>query len=441
MKSELIIHMGMHKAGSSSIQKFLAENQSVLQKHGYRYADYNNSFSDDMIVESGRFVNGMMYTFLHGRVGKGDSFEKRKWEDFLREVETDLSKNNVILSDEAIYGKSEGQEYVMCLKNRFREYRIRCVVYLRRQDMHIESQRGQNIKNYNQARKNENFMSMEDYYHYCLNQRYAFYKYYTHLKAFEEIVGKENMAVYTYEDACEYGLCRHFAEQVIKVCYGELQENRRANVSLSPMDTEVKRKLNAAFWQYPDTIKRSVNRLYREMGVRYGNEKISQLSPTDRRKILEFYEEENKAAAKRYLNRETLFSEKVDYPYTQLDEDEVSKNYQNLLERMVAKMVNEYMYPSARYVLEQGKQIVLFGAGNMCQRVVQEQKVPIEFIVDNDKEKDGMQVGGVTVVWSGNMKEWNKYYYLITPQDAREIVIQLENMGLKCREDFMQIKW
>ena len=439
--SELIIHIGMHKAGSSSIQKFLASNQSILQKHGYRYADYNNSFSSDRIQESGKFINGMMYTFLHGKIRKRDSFEEKKWEDFLRKVEDDLSKGNVILSDEAIFAKPDGKEYVACLKERFGEYGIRCVVYLRRQDMHIESQRTQNIKNYSYINKNASLMSMEDYYHYCLDHKIVFYEYYTYLKAFEEVVGKENMVVYTYEDACEFGLCKHFVENILKVHYEEFQENKRVNVSLSPMDTEVKRKLNNAFCQYSYAINRVVNRLYGEMGLTYSNKRGFQLSPKDRRIILDFYEAENKAVAKHYLNRADLFSEKIDYSYIEVDKDEVSKNYQNLLEKMIAEIIYTYNYPSVRYVLEQGKQIVLFGAGGMCQRVLQEQEFSVAFIVDNDRKKDGIQVGGVTVVWSGNMKEWNKYFYLITPQDAHDIAMQLENKGLKYGEDFMKIKW
>lgn len=444
--SELIIHMGMCKAGSSSIQKFLGSNQNVLQEHGYTYADYNGSFSNDSVGESGRFINGMVYTFLHGKIGKEDIFEKRKWEDFLKRVEDDLSKSNVILSDEAIFANTAGKEYVACLKSRFAEHKIRCIVYLRRQDMHMESLRAQIIKGFKDVYKKDgsqelNAMSMEDYCSYCLNHKFAFYEYNTYLKAFEEIVGEENMAVYTYEDACEYGLCRHFAEQVIKVCYGEFQENRRVNVSLTPMDTEVKRKLNNAFWRYPDAIKESVDCLYDEMRLTYCNEGGFQLSSKDRRRILDFYEEENKAVAKRYLNRANLFSGEVDYPYEEVNKDEVSQNYQNLLEEMIAELVYAYRYPLVRHILERGKQIVLFGAGGMCQKVVQEQSFPVAFIVDNDRKKEGIQVGGVTVVWSGNVKEWNKYFYLITPQDAREIIIQLENEGLKYGENFMQIKW
>ncbi len=443
MKSELIIHMGMHKTGSSSIQKFLASNQSVLQEHGYRYTDYNNSFFSDRIQESGKFINGMMYTFIHGKIEKGDNFEKKKWEDFLGRVEADLSKGNVILSDEAIFAKPAGKEYVAYLKKQFEGHGIRCVVYLRRQDMHIESQRAQNIKNYNYVNKEASLMSIGDYYCYCLDDKdsyYEYYKYYTYLKTFEEIVGRENIDVYSYEDACEYGLCRHFAERVIKVSYGKLQENRRVNVSLSPMDTEVKRKLNNAFCKYPDVINKAVNRLYGDMGLTYCNEIGFQLSPKDRIKILDFYEEENKAVAKHYLNRETLFPRKVDYPYTEVDEDEVLQNYQNLLENIITNLVYKYNYPSIGNILKRGKQIVLFGAGGICQKVIQEQEIPFEFIVDNDKEKDGIQIGGVTVIWSGNMKEWERYFYFITPRDAQEIIIQLENKGLKLGEDFEQIK-
>ncbi len=445
MKSELIIHIGMHKAGSSSIQKFLACNQSVLEKHGYRYTDYNNSFTSDGVQESGKFINGMMYTFLHGEK-KRDSFEKKKWEDFLKRIETDLSKSNVILSDEAIFADAAGKEYVAYLKNRFEGRGIKCIVYLRRQDMHMESHRAQKIKVFKDIYKRRDSqrvsnMSMKDYCGYCLDHRIAFYEYNTYLNLFEEILGKENMIVYTYEDACEYGLCRHFAEQVIKICYGEFQENECVNVSLTPMDTEVKRKLNKAFCQYPDAIKELVDCFYGEMKLIYCNEEGSQLSPKDRRKILDFYEKENRAVAKQYFNRVDLFSEKVDYSYIEVDENEVLRNYQNLLEKMIVEIVYAYKYPSVRSILEQGKQIVLFGAGGMCQKVVQEQKFPVAFIVDNDIEKDGIQVGGVSVVWSGNMKEWSKYFYLITPQDAREIVTQLENKGMKCGEDFMKIKW
>ena len=36
---ELIIHIGTHKTGTSSLQTFLATNRSVLIKHGIYYPE------------------------------------------------------------------------------------------------------------------------------------------------------------------------------------------------------------------------------------------------------------------------------------------------------------------------------------------------------------------------------------------------------------------
>ena len=97
----LYLHIGTPKTATSSIQKFLAENWDVLQKHGYFFPESTHIYPR---VNARRNAH-----FLSGRVRNGEGIrdkekEKTYLEEGLQQVRDAFQNyDNVILTDESIW--------------------------------------------------------------------------------------------------------------------------------------------------------------------------------------------------------------------------------------------------------------------------------------------------------------------------------------------------
>lgn len=438
---KLIVHIGMGKTGSSSIQRFLVENQAVLNRAGYAYPDYNGSFFDQEIVASGRYSNGMFYTFLHGQQMQ-EGFEKIKWDNFIGQLKEDLGNRNVILSDEAIYGR--GIDYFHYLKSLNVE--IKCCVYLRRQDMRMESLYAQNIKGATYFSDNEvldfvNNYSAAEYCRLVMDKGGNKYDFFDHLMQFEKILGKENLYVFTYEEAREYGLCKHFSENVLGMDYSDFSESCRLNVSPSLTDIEAKRRLNMLLKEYPVSAGVMMQRIYNQIPFEKSDGGNRWLTPEMRREILEFYKNQNEKTAEHFFGRQQLFEDTIDCKTDEPEKEEINAQYIKLLEMLVIEMLYHYSHSSWKDMLPKKKKIVLFGAGGMCRQIMDHGFVPAVFILDNDKNKEGMQVGGMPVVWAGDFHDWQDYFYIVTPLDYKAIEKQLIANGVECGTGFKRMEW
>ena len=154
--SELVVHVGMGKTGTSSIQHFLRANEEVLAEHGVLYP---RSPGGRRHIRLGLFITPDA-EFSGSRVAR----RQRKdpvWRDQILESpaafrdafetalvdEVDASgQPRVLLSDEAVFGSSEGSMRLLGDFARRHGADLRLVCYLRRQDDHVASRYQQAVK-------------------------------------------------------------------------------------------------------------------------------------------------------------------------------------------------------------------------------------------------------------------------------------------------------
>lgn len=443
MKNRIVLHIGMPKTGSSSLQKFLAHNNNILSRNNYFYPNARNNFNNLEVNEIGRWSNDGFPCFeryiLHNDVEWKNAFEY-----FVNIVDEYIEKYNCILSYENIWW--QGTEYVQYMKERYKNVQI--IVYLRRQDTWIESFYSQTIKEpmaYSGNNCEYSKMNIQEYYRYILDcfdkkkkdkQNYVYY--YDRLKEFENIVGKDNLFVYTYEEAKEFGLFKHFIES-IGLEYIGFDTVESVNKSPSIMDTEVKRHLNLSFMSTNPIMMKEIENAYWDIvDYRYGS-KECWLNADERKEILDFFEEDNRKTAQEYFDRDELFSNNIDYPQAHLEEHEVISKYISTLEEMLKKMCYKVRYPQLGEALKQRKKVGFFGAGYMAEHLINDFHYPADFIIDNDRKKSGNKIGGIKIIWAQDFSEWGNCVILITVINSETIESQLEECGLKKGIDFFKI--
>ena len=141
------LHIGTMKTGTSAIQRLLYYNNDVLEKYGYNYPDLNQGFPQNYIARNGHF--------LVWRSSNADEQKRREEElDFRKKYFDQIKKlsqkySNIILSDEVIWRCSNHfPHYWEDLLEGFHKIdcEVKIIVYLRRQDLMIQSIWNQFVK-------------------------------------------------------------------------------------------------------------------------------------------------------------------------------------------------------------------------------------------------------------------------------------------------------
>lgn len=87
-----------------------------------------------------------------------------------------------------------------------------------------------------------------------------------------------------------------------------------------------------------------------------------------------------------------------------------------------------------------GRSLVCFGAGQNCQRLLEKCPIEIEFILDNDREKEGQTVKDILIKNPSAITEWTEYFILITCAQTNDIEKQLNSYGLQKGTDYVLLK-
>lgn len=185
---KLILHIGNHKTGTTSIQKALHLNRSLLSKEGFDVFAYGRGLAP---LESGACHSIVQYA-REEHVGNADFYLPLV--NLLCE-----SERNVIVSTENlswVTQKKPIEDFFNCVSQYFDEIKI--VVYLRRQDKHMISHVQESSKPpLKPAARFFNFPTDILPKHESKFDLYL--DYYKRLKMWADIFGKKNIVVKVFE--------------------------------------------------------------------------------------------------------------------------------------------------------------------------------------------------------------------------------------------------
>jgi len=184
-KQKLYLHIGIYKTGTTALQDFFLMNRDVLSEKGVVYPDIG-------MLNSSHNRFGASFYEDQDRTVAIQNLDNKSTKEYVEQI-MDLS-DDVLISTELIWHKGNDAYKLECLKNKFD---IKVILYLRRQDLYLESAYNQEVK-CNESRDIELFLGdiMEsgllDYDESTLSK-------------WSRFAGKENLIVRPYEKEQFYG--------------------------------------------------------------------------------------------------------------------------------------------------------------------------------------------------------------------------------------------
>ncbi len=342
----LYLHIGTPKTGTTHLQKFFWNNAAALEKQGYVYPHFKK-FPDIGHPRNGAFIK--------------QSFKLKKNQlIFLSEYEELYSSNihalndlaaqysNIILSDEGLWNSNNGylKYFVDTMKSD--AIQIKVIVYLRVQDLYIQSLWAQKVK--------ERFPKTFQEYLSIGGVDFTRFYYSKRLDEVAQLVGKENMIVRVYEKSqfINQDLTDDFFQSIgLTLTTDFILPEKESNPSIGGPYLETKRLLNsnkefAAFGNYitPLLITAMENDQFR------ADFKTSHyFTLKERDAFMRQYEESNAYVAKEYLGREDgkLFYEEPGTSNDWVGSSYSSQELVNICGQMLSIQRAEFMEKEENY--------------------------------------------------------------------------------------------
>ena len=309
----LYLHIGTPKTGTSAIQKFLMKNGETLKEQGFCYPDFGYRYPQ---IRKQRNAHFMVYRQKCKSQSEEEKREIRQAEEKQFYEGLDKIKElmdtypNVIMSDENIWNgyvkrKSFWKLLTEALKERGIDLKV--IVYLRRQDLLVESYWLQRVKGTSWEMDFQEYITSGKYKEFKLN-------YYKRLQSIANFAGKENVIVRVYEKQQWEGhtLIQDFFHCVgLKMNDKFVDEDMMVNTRLSGSCLEVKRILNQSeyFREERGWLIKDLKTVQNEIG----HSKCKYFTYEEQIAFLKQYEESNAAVAREFMNRQDgiLFREGV----------------------------------------------------------------------------------------------------------------------------------
>ena len=283
---EIIIHIGRHKTGTTSIQHFLALNEDLLLN---RYGIYYPDIGRDPLM---KYHHPLFRDWAENKINLDLQLINEIIENAKRK-----SASRILLSSEILSRDSITETKWLQLKEAFNE-KITIIVYLRRQDKYLQS------------------MYAEEILHGLIKSKSTIKDTKTNLDYFQflapicRMFTKNRIIVKSFDRAIKLGLYKDFVKNIGITFHDEFQlPPDNLNQSLPWRYLNIVRYAN----DYPFIRRLFINNI--SMRLIIGLAKIFPsffntplpLTEEQRQEILSRYEESNKMVARKYLGEEDLF--------------------------------------------------------------------------------------------------------------------------------------
>lgn len=303
----LYLHIGMPKTGTTYIQNFLKQNEKVLNSKGYAYPIFYTRFEKKDRARNGYFLKHKYYN----NQGIRDTEREKLMVDrhFERLVRIAKKYDNIILSEESLWNDSKFSWKNLKLRTDLAGFKVKIIVYLRRQDSYIQSYWAQMVQ-IKYTMSFDEYINNAGYNNICLD-------YYKKLNKLSTVFGKENIIVRAYEKSSFSGNKNTLSSDFLEVIGLEETDdfvpiNCLMNVSLSGIYLDIKRRLNrnseiavqkgfasklliALMLENNDLVDYNESQLFT-----YNNQK----------KFLGLFKKNNRMVAEEFFDRKELFNEK-----------------------------------------------------------------------------------------------------------------------------------
>lgn len=301
----LYLHIGTPKTGTSMIQYFMAKNRKKIIKKGYIYPNFGYEFEG---IGRNRNAHFLVHKFFDENKNRLYDQEKKLHTEGLQLLLCELDKHeNVVLSDEHIWnGYQSIENFWENLYQTLTEagHELKVIVYLRRQDLYIQSYWAQQVKE----------VSKESFAHYIDAKRYqkSHLHYAAELDKITAVIGEENLCVRVYEKGQYYGgngnLIEDFLHTIGLTLTDEYAVSKTViNGSISGDCLEVKRILN----QMPEfrAKKNFLIPIMQNVSAQEGRSsdysRAACFAKGQKEAFLKQYEMDNEITAKKYLHKES----------------------------------------------------------------------------------------------------------------------------------------
>ena len=137
MKKTVYIHIGTHKTGTTAVQKFSAENSTELLELGIYYPTISRPTINKISVGHHLLP---WYIINHPVPGTFYGEYDKKREFLFPELISNINSsacNHIVLSSEEFDRLNENE--IKKLREYFKEFNVKIIIYLRRKDSYIES--------------------------------------------------------------------------------------------------------------------------------------------------------------------------------------------------------------------------------------------------------------------------------------------------------------
>lgn len=310
---DLRLHIGTHKTGTTSVQRFFAQNRAALREAGVWYPEFTIADFPDHYAH---------HRLAHAIAGRDDVMDRDDARRFCEVVlEQSQPGETVFMSaeplyrhvlppeggsvNEAIADEAAYHRYASAVRDCVDGFDVTILIMLRRQDLFAESLYAEHVLSSGYGSDISTF----------LEERRALFDYRTRLDVWAEYFGAEHIEVRAFEPA-DFGMPieRLFVEWVGAAWSDEFNVGQRRNVTLPRTLVEFKRKMNSG------TQGATVNAQYRrwleqlasapsaadlpDLGKYY-------LEPHQRVALMQQHDRGNRSIAEEFLGRAQLFSRGV----------------------------------------------------------------------------------------------------------------------------------
>lgn len=248
----LYVHIGLPKTATTSIQRLCVDNRSVLEKKGYCYPDFPYRYKGLSPNRNALFLASAYYD--ENGVRQTEREDEIVQEGLYTIQELFQKFDNIILSDEGIWFSALGRRTAIWheLKDAAEKgnYTVKIIVYLRRQDEHIESRWNQRVKHDHIKTNDITWTEFIDENSSEARFMTMYVDYDGGLQNIENVIGKENIIVRRFNRKHFIGgsIQADFLHAIGLELTDEFQledKTQHLNLRLSGNTPEIKRIINS----------------------------------------------------------------------------------------------------------------------------------------------------------------------------------------------------